>query len=496
MFCQFDSLAKCLTVSEVRNTLDSLPKTLDETYERIFTSIPDEHRPKAISALMWIAYSRRPLTLKEIAEAAVLNAEEIPRQDLEDQIAEQSWILEVLPGIITLDNGSGIDSDDSDPDGLSDIGDQVAELAHFSVIEYLESSRILRGSAHVYYMNQEKGNIFLSRVCLQSLKAYMYRASEPRDTGSSFRGRLATLFKYKCSDLEAYMLTYWGEIFEELTSLSASALMEPLISTLRLDTEELLWALITDKLSGVIAEDPLAYALYNAVCKGFRNIIRLLLDYGVSIDTVSRTQGTLLQSASRYSRIDVAVLLLHAGANVNVASGKIGTPLNEAAMSFYGSPEKRTNMVRLLLDFGADANLVSGSDKTGALHEATKHRNIKMMQCLLEAGADVNLITDRSGTALQIAARSGTIETVETLLNAGADPNIKKGNSKSAIVEASTWAGLDYITIVLMLLGAGAKIDHSQTRLLASEWAKGEDADIYTLAYRGGGELIGTIVED
>ena len=41
--CQLDAIRDYKKISLLNKTLKSLPKTLDETYERILSSIPDEY---------------------------------------------------------------------------------------------------------------------------------------------------------------------------------------------------------------------------------------------------------------------------------------------------------------------------------------------------------------------------------------------------------------------------------------------------------------------
>jgi hypothetical protein len=49
-----------------------MPEGLDQTYDRILDSIPYGHRVYVQSALRWLAFSARPLSLEELAEAAVI----------------------------------------------------------------------------------------------------------------------------------------------------------------------------------------------------------------------------------------------------------------------------------------------------------------------------------------------------------------------------------------------------------------------------------------
>jgi hypothetical protein len=63
-----DRLRRCFPAS-IRRALNELPRTLDETYERILLEIDEENWEYAIRLLRCLAFSRRPLLVKELAEA-------------------------------------------------------------------------------------------------------------------------------------------------------------------------------------------------------------------------------------------------------------------------------------------------------------------------------------------------------------------------------------------------------------------------------------------
>jgi hypothetical protein len=68
VFCQLDTLQQCLP-SSVRQMLDELPESLDETYERIVMNIKEANRAHAdrmLQCLVLVAI--RPLSVAELAE--------------------------------------------------------------------------------------------------------------------------------------------------------------------------------------------------------------------------------------------------------------------------------------------------------------------------------------------------------------------------------------------------------------------------------------------
>src|SRR5947207_4392575 len=55
--CQIDALQRLKCERHiVKNALENLPRTLDETYDRIFLRIPEEERLFVYHALQWISY--------------------------------------------------------------------------------------------------------------------------------------------------------------------------------------------------------------------------------------------------------------------------------------------------------------------------------------------------------------------------------------------------------------------------------------------------------
>src|SRR6266403_1951081 len=81
VFCQLECLRHCLPPS-VRHTLDELPETLDETYERVLKEIKKPNRDHARRLLQCLVVAIRPLRVEELAEVLAVDfddAEEIPK---------------------------------------------------------------------------------------------------------------------------------------------------------------------------------------------------------------------------------------------------------------------------------------------------------------------------------------------------------------------------------------------------------------------------------
>jgi hypothetical protein len=70
---QLTELEKCSSPYEIDKQLAELPDGLDETYYRILKNIDKKHRADTRMFLLWLAFSRRPMTIKEIAETITVD---------------------------------------------------------------------------------------------------------------------------------------------------------------------------------------------------------------------------------------------------------------------------------------------------------------------------------------------------------------------------------------------------------------------------------------
>lgn len=107
--CSIDALDRCVTRREVRNALHSLPKGLDETYERIFLAIDMETIGGQLArrALIWLVAALRPLRLAEIMEALSIN---LRTRTLDSDIGpmHKRVLLDVCGSLVTYTERTGI----------------------------------------------------------------------------------------------------------------------------------------------------------------------------------------------------------------------------------------------------------------------------------------------------------------------------------------------------------------------------------------------------
>jgi hypothetical protein len=99
-----ESLKRCLKVSLIREALQHLPKTLDETYSRMLSAIDEAYREDAKNALIWLAFSERPLQLEELAEATVIHPRSYPPFDPEERFPDPRNVLEILSSLVVIND--------------------------------------------------------------------------------------------------------------------------------------------------------------------------------------------------------------------------------------------------------------------------------------------------------------------------------------------------------------------------------------------------------
>jgi ankyrin repeat protein len=158
---------------------------------------------------------------------------------------------------------------------------------------------------------------------------------------------------------------------------------------------------------------------------------RKMLLAGARIEgSYSKFHDTPLHFAVCCRMFQKVKLLLEHGANVNVVTGRWGiTPLHSTASN--GNSAETT---QLLIDYGADIEARDGYGAT-PLSTAAQNRDngyAPVAEVLLKNGADVNTI-DRNGmTPLHHAVRRGHVDVVRILIKHRANMLIVSTNGRTA----------------------------------------------------------------
>jgi len=161
--------------------------------------------------------------------------------------------------------------------------------------------------------------------------------------------------------------------------------------------------------AGNLSADELGNKLIRAAEEGKLAEVKSLLGQGAGVNSRDGEAQTPLIVAAGKGHRDVVVYLLDNGADINLMNYRIG-------VTALGTSVADTEMLRLLLDRGADPNAGYPS-----LVSAASIGNTEAVKLLLEAGADINA-KGVEGTALAHACMRGNADVVRLLLEWGADP--------------------------------------------------------------------------
>lgn len=105
-------LRKCVKVDALRRSLKALPKTLDETYERILSNIDQQHSNDAHKVLQWLAFSARPVTLAEVAEALAVSLDDGCLLEPDERLRDPRDILTVCSSLVTISQPDRYETED------------------------------------------------------------------------------------------------------------------------------------------------------------------------------------------------------------------------------------------------------------------------------------------------------------------------------------------------------------------------------------------------
>ena len=478
MCCQADYICGCLP-GRIRHALVDLPETLDETYQRTLQEINEADWKFACRLLQCVAVAFRPLRVEELAEflAFDFQAGPIPKfregWRLEDAV---DAVLSTCPGLLAVVNVEG---------------SSVVQFTHFSVKEYLTSTRLAESNNVIsrrHHISMIPAHTLVAQACLGIL---LYLDENVT------RNKLGTF------PLAEYAAKYWVDHarFENVLQrvedgmkrlfdpnkphLAICVWIHQPTSRRKIQTEmplpcpgtalhyAVLWGfhtivefLITKHSQDVRSQDFIDWAapLHLASRRDHVEVVRMLLKFGADVTARNKHGMTPLHLASQ---TEVAHMLLESSANVAARSETGWTPLHMV------SRKGHVDVTRLLLEHGADVN-AQNRDGSTPLHLASRRGHVEVTQMLLDRGADVKSQDEDASTPLHLASSRGHAEFVCMILERGADVSAKNNLKSTALLLASR-SGNVGVTRILLERGADATAedkDGSTALHLALRWGR------------------------
>ena len=224
-------------------------------------------------------------------------------------------------------------------------------------------------------------------------------------------------------------------------------------------------------------------AVHSAAFHSHLEVVRLLLEAGADKDAARPDGATALHFAGEQGNLELVRLMLEAGADRNMQMETWSGPMTaldwaaqlghlDVVRLLLGAHDETCDkmcrsrtllfavqswsveIVRLLLDSGADKNFVKDSDGWGALHHSAAYGDLDMVRFLLDSNIEMNNGDNEGLTPLHLASRGNNTEVVRVLLDAGATPNAAMNDGATPLHLA---AASGKVTDVVLLLNAGAE---------------------------------------
>lgn len=165
-------LRSCRNRATLRRSLETLPPTLDKTYDRILCAISNSDSPYAIRVLRWLTFSFRPLSVGEVAEIVAIDPGRNPSFDREEVLEDPLNVWNICSSLVTVTQEIPAEKQTLALD--KNVG-QIVSLAHYSVKEYLRSDRTRNGPAAQYAMQDTACHNAMTAGCL----GYLLQFQDP-----------------------------------------------------------------------------------------------------------------------------------------------------------------------------------------------------------------------------------------------------------------------------------------------------------------------------
>lgn len=262
------------------------------------------------------------------------------------------------------------------------------------------------------------------------------------------------------------LLENGAEMKLHLTNQNFITLFEMSLRSRNIDIIRMLIKAMDKRLHGWGCSTP----LHDSLIYGNIEAVIMLLEAGADVNVPNIHGDTLLHFAVRYRDKDLVEVLWKYQPNVNISNQRGQTPIFDAIRT------ESTKLIEMLLKREADINI---KDKEGNTPLGTAIRYDKdSIQLLLRYRADVNATNRMGETPLFHTIEINDIQKMEILVNADANVNIQDVNGNTAL-HIATDKGYSAL-IELLLLKANANVNivnkWGETPLHKAVSAKSEDA--------------------
>ena len=193
-------------------------------------------------------------------------------------------------------------------------------------------------------------------------------------------------------------------------------------------------------------------ALINAARTGNFKAVQALLTNDADINLQDVEGMTALMFAALNGMHDVVKLLVDKGADVNLRSNK-----HRETSLMYAAGKGHLDIVKMLLDKGADVNLRSNKNKTAADYTSTDSgidyllKNHKVTKAAQGGGAAGSAVTGISANNKELidAAERGDLKNVRKCISGGADVNVQNAQNTTALMLAAQNGHVNVVDVLI-----------------------------------------------
>jgi ankyrin repeat protein len=182
-------------------------------------------------------------------------------------------------------------------------------------------------------------------------------------------------------------------------------------------------------------------SFYSRYCSKRQQTALIVMDPG----------ATTFEFFTALYELDLARVRLLLGGNRTLANQEDDDEHNNKwPPILWASYKGQADALRLLLQHGADPNILSAKYDCTPLILASTKSDPRAVQVLLEYGADVNVPNSKGRTALLVAAGKGHAEVVQLLLHHGADANRCDRSGESPLQLAARYGSVDVARLLVV----------------------------------------------
>ena len=182
--CQLDELKKCTKRQKSLDyILESLPETLEGTYDQILSRISPADASDAVKLLLWLAFAKYALHIDYLAIIVEFDMDK-KRFNPDAKLSSPEEVLKICSSLVTR------------------MGDDTVQLAHASVQKYVQEKK--RTIQFNIVIDPAIGNKFVGQCCL----AHLVHSRESHPVGH-FELLDTSLRKRYLQSLVRYSAKYW-----------------------------------------------------------------------------------------------------------------------------------------------------------------------------------------------------------------------------------------------------------------------------------------------